>query len=173
MIHELACYENEPTAVQATEESLLRTLTFAPSPTSTPSASASSSSSSSHSPSSPSPGYAKTLLLRAPSSDSHGAAEEVAGMALFFTNYSTWRGAPGIYLEDLFVRPAFRKRGYGKLLIRALARECKEIGGVRLEWCCLKWNESSLEFYRALGAREQVEWVTLRVDGERLEALAK
>lgn len=94
-------------------------------------------------------------------------------MAMFFNNYSTWRGAPGVYLEDLFVQPEYRGRGYGKLLIRALARETVRIGGARLEWSCLKWNEPSLKFYRGLGAQEMTEWVGLRVDGEALERLAE
>ena len=94
-------------------------------------------------------------------------------MALYFNNYSTWKAAPGIYLEDLFVRPAYRKHGYGTLLIKALAEETVRIGGKRLEWSCLKWNEPSLRFYRSLGAVEKEEWVGLRVDGKALERLAE
>jgi GNAT superfamily N-acetyltransferase len=93
-------------------------------------------------------------------------------MALYFNNYSTWRAAPGIYLEDLYVRKQYRGRGYGTLLIKALAKETVQIGGKRLEWSCLKWNESSLNFYKGLGATQMVDWVGLRVDGEALERLA-
>lgn len=93
-------------------------------------------------------------------------------MALYFNNYSTWHAAPGIYLEDLFVRTQYRNKGYGKLLIGALAEEVLKIGGKRLEWCCLKWNESSLCFYKALGAEQMTEWVTLRADGIALKRLA-
>ena len=93
-------------------------------------------------------------------------------MALFFHNYSTWRAAPGIYLEDLFVRPQFRKRGYGKALFRKLAQETLAVGGKRFEWSVLKWNEPSIEFYRSMGAATMDEWVGMRIDGEALEKLA-
>lgn len=93
-------------------------------------------------------------------------------MALYFNNYSTWHAAPGVYLEDLFVKTEFRGRGYGKLLIGALAKEVKRIGGKRLEWCCLKWNQPSLDFYKKLGAVQMQDWVTLRADGEALDKLA-
>ena len=156
MIHELADYENASTSVHATEERLKRTLSFAPSAQPT------------------NPGYAKTLLIRLPREPSNpdDKPEAVAGMALFFNNYSTWRAKPGVYLEDLFVRPQYRKRGYGKMLIQTLAREVLLIDGGRLEWSCLKWNEPSLKFYRELGAREMSDWVGLRVDGEALVKLA-
>lgn len=156
MIKELAEYEKEPAAVQATEESLARTLTFAPS--ARPS----------------NPGYAKTLLIRLPQNPkiSGDGPNRVAGMAMYFNSYSTWRAKPGIYLEDLFVREQYRGRGYGKMLIQELAREVLKIDGARLEWSCLKWNEPSLAFYKKLGAVEQEEWTKLRVDGEALERLA-
>jgi RimJ/RimL family protein N-acetyltransferase len=93
-------------------------------------------------------------------------------MAMYFFNYSTWRSAPGVYLEDLFVRPAYRKRGYATLMLKKLAREVQRINGGRLEWKCLVANEAALRFYRNLGAVEQKEWVGLRVDGEALEKLA-
>ncbi|OCK99767.1 acetyltransferase [Cenococcum geophilum 1.58] len=153
LIHELAAYENATSSVVATEESLARTLSFAPSSNNT------------SSPSTQNSGYAKTLLLTAPEG-------EVAGMALYFHNYSTWRAAPGIYLEDLFVKPKYRKRGYGKALIRELAKEVVNIHGGRLEWSCLNWNKPSLDFYEALGAKRMSEWVGLRVDGDALNTLA-
>lgn len=95
------------------------------------------------------------------------------GMALYFYNYSTWRSAPGIYLEDLYVQPAARGKGYGLALFRYLAREVVyEIKGKRLEWSVLKWNEPSIKFYKALGAREMVEWEKMMLDGEGLVNLA-
>lgn len=94
-------------------------------------------------------------------------------MGLYFYNYSTWTGVPGIYLEDLFVKPKFRKRGYGKTLIKALANEVLKVKGQRLEWSCLDWNTPSLEFYKSLGAKQKAEWVGLRVDGEDLTKLAQ
>lgn len=94
-------------------------------------------------------------------------------MALFFHNYSTWRAAPGIYLEDLFVRPEYRGRGYGTMLLRELARETERVGGQRLEWSVLKWNEPSLKFYEGLGAIRMEEWVGMRVDGENLGRMAR
>lgn len=93
-------------------------------------------------------------------------------MALYFTNYSTWRGAPGIYLEDLFVRPEYRGRGYGKRLLQELAKETKNIGGERLEWSVLKWNEPSIKFYKSIGAQQMDEWVGMRVDDEALDKMA-
>ncbi|KAK8159583.1 acyl-CoA N-acyltransferase [Phyllosticta citrichinensis] len=158
MIKELAIYENALDSVQATEESLLATLSFASldAPTITTTT-----------------GFAKTFLILAPAADAAGGAPQVAGMALFFQNYSTWRAAPGIYLEDLFVRPAYRKRGYGKLLLRALAGELMRVNGGRLEWSCLKWNESALGFYKSLGAQRMDEWVGLRVEGDAVKRLAE
>ncbi len=149
LIHELAAYENATHDVLATESTLLATLSFPATSTSAPQT-----------------GYAHTLLLIDPDTT-------VAGMALYFTNYSTWRAAPGIYLEDLFVRPAYRKRGYGKRLLGELAREVRRIGGKRLEWSVLKWNESSIGFYEGLGASRLEEWVGMRVDGEGLVGLAE
>ena len=144
LIQELATYEKAADEVLATHESLLSTLSF---------------------PSDPSKGYAKTFLIICPEDNT------VAGMALYFNNYSTWRAAPGIYLEDLFIRPAYRKRGYGKTLIKELAKETVRIGGQRLEWSVLKWNLPSIEFYEALGAIGKEEWMGMRVDGEALTKL--
>ena len=107
LINELASYEHALHEVQATEQTLRDTLLF---------------------PSNPNKGYAKTLLLE------DKEESKVAGMALYFHNYSTWRAAPGIFLEDLFVRAEFRGRGYGTGLLRALARECETLGCKRLEW---------------------------------------
>jgi len=94
------------------------------------------------------------------------------GFALFFHNFSTFVGRAGIYLEDLFVKPEFRGKGYGKGLLRRLAQIAVERDCGRMEWCCLDWNQPSLDFYRSLGARSLDEWVEFRLDGEALSALA-
>jgi GNAT superfamily N-acetyltransferase len=95
-----------------------------------------------------------------------------AGCALWFRNFSTWRGVHGLYLEDLFVRPSFRGHGLGRALLARLAAECREHGYGRLEWSVLNWNEPSIGFYRALGAVPMEEWMTFRLDGPALTALA-
>jgi len=97
---------------------------------------------------------------------------EACGFALFFHNFSTFEGRPGIYLEDLFVRPVARGRGLGKALLAALARLAVERGCARLEWWVLDWNAPSIAFYKALGARAMDEWTTMRVDGAALAELA-
>ncbi|MGR8009873.1 N-acetyltransferase family protein [Streptomyces hypolithicus] len=88
---------------------------------------------------------------------------EAVGFALWFLNYSTWTGVHGIYLEDLYVRPSQRGGGHGRALLAALARICVERGYERLEWSVLNWNEPSINFYRALGARPQDEWSVYRL----------
>ena len=98
---------------------------------------------------------------------------EPAGFALWFYNYSTFRGRHGLYLEDLFVRPAFRGRGIARGLMQHLARRCLAEGLPRLEWWVLDWNEPALRFYRFLGAVPMDEWTVQRVTGEALERLAK
>lgn len=95
------------------------------------------------------------------------------GFALFFHNFSTFEGKPGIYLEDLFVRPGARGGGLGKALLAQLARLAVERGCARFEWWVLDWNEPAIGFYKALGARPMDDWTVMRVDGEALEALAK
>jgi GNAT superfamily N-acetyltransferase len=97
---------------------------------------------------------------------------EPAGFALWFYNFSTFRGRHGIYLEDLFVRPAFRGHGIGRALLRHLARRCRAEGLARLEWWVLDWNEPALRFYRSLGAVAMDEWTVQRVTGAALERLA-
>ena len=147
MVRELATYEKALDSVSATEQTLLSTLSF---------------------PSNPTQGYAKTFLIVAPEG-------RVAGMALYFHNYSTWHAAPGIFLEDLFVRPEYRGRGYGGLLLSRLAKECLDIGGKRLDWSVLNWNEPSIKFYKGegVGAKAMDEWTGMRVEGkEGLEKLA-
>ena len=93
------------------------------------------------------------------------------GMALWFRTYSTWTGVPGIHLEDLFVEPGHRGSGLGKALLAALARIAVDRGYARVEWVVLDWNEPSIAFYEALGARPMKEWSTYRLAGEPLEAL--
>ena len=93
---------------------------------------------------------------------------KAAGFALFFHNYSTFLARPGIYLEDLFVWPEFRGRGIGKALLLSLARLAKERGCGRVEWSVLDWNEPSIQFYKALGAKAMDEWTVFRLTGAEL-----
>jgi len=161
LIKELAEYEHEADSVEATEESLLASLAFAPdhivSPTNT----------------TPSEGdpisraRPARCLLVCPQSGGP------VGMALYFYNYSTWRSVSGIYLEDLYVRESERGSGYGQRLLGELAKEVVEMGGGRLEWSVLKWNEPSIKFYERIGAKAMGEWQTMRVDREGLKELAK
>lgn len=94
------------------------------------------------------------------------------GFALFFTSFSTFLGLPGIYLEDLFIRPEARGHGFGKRMLGHLAGLVAERGYGRLEWACLDWNEPSIQFYLSLGAAPMNEWTTYRLTGEALERLA-
>jgi GNAT superfamily N-acetyltransferase len=94
------------------------------------------------------------------------------GFALFFHNFSTFEGRPGIYLEDLFVRPEARGSGLGKALLRRLAALAVERDCARLEWWVLDWNEPAIQFYKKLGAKPMEEWTTFRVDGDALRELA-
>lgn len=164
IVQELAVYERALHEVLATEERLFKTLSF---PTSTDEKVRSKS------------GFAKTLLIvpNDTSDDTSDAnKEQIAGMALYFNNYSTWLAKPGIYLEDLFVRQQYRKRGFGKALLQALARECVAEDYGRLEWSVLTWNKPSIDFYEseAVGAKStRDEWEGMRVTGEALVKLAK
>jgi GNAT superfamily N-acetyltransferase len=94
-----------------------------------------------------------------------------AGFALFFHNFSTFLGRPGIYIEDLFVKPEFRGKGLGKLLLGFIARTAVERNCGRLEWSCLDWNEPSIAFYKSQGAQPLSEWTMYRVTGKELEKL--
>jgi GNAT superfamily N-acetyltransferase len=94
------------------------------------------------------------------------------GFALFFHNFSTFEGKPGIYLEDLFVRPAARGAGLGKALLAHLARLARERDCARLEWWVLDWNEPAIGFYRSMGAKPMDEWTTMRLEGPALAQLA-
>jgi GNAT superfamily N-acetyltransferase len=108
--------------------------------------------------------YAEVVIA-----ESHGAP---AGFALFFHNFSTFLGRPGIYLEDLFVTPEQRGRGVGRALLAHLARLAVERGCGRLEWWVLDWNEDAIRFYRSLGAEAMDEWTVFRVTGDPLTRLA-
>jgi GNAT superfamily N-acetyltransferase len=95
-----------------------------------------------------------------------------AGFAFYFFNYSTWKGQPGIYLEDLFVHPEFRGLGIGKALLRQVAAIAIEKGCQRMQWEVLDWNTPAIDFYRAMGAEFLDEWRNVRLNGEALEQLA-
>lgn len=142
-IRELADYEREPQAAVATHEDLLRD-GFGPMP------------------------RFHCLIAEVSSPDN----PRPAGFALYFYNYSTWRGHTGIYLEDLFVRPAFRGRGIGKALLAAVAAIAVAEGCPRLEWAVLNWNTPAIDFYRSLGAAPMSDWTTMRLSGHALTALA-
>jgi GNAT superfamily N-acetyltransferase len=136
LIRELADYEREPDAVEATEDDI-RAALFGPSP----------------------------------SAFCHVAEHdgEVVGFALWFLNFSTWKGRHGIYLEDLFVRPAARGTGLGKALLMTLIEIARERGYGRVEWSVLDWNTPAIDFYRSLGARPMDEWTVWRLTGEALQ----
>ncbi len=99
--------------------------------------------------------------------------EQQVGFALFFHNFSTFLGRAGIYLEDLFVLPEYRNKGYGKALLKRLAQITVERGCGRLEWSCLDWNTPSIEFYRSIGAQPMDGWTVYRLTGETLEEMAR
>jgi GNAT superfamily N-acetyltransferase len=142
LVHELADYEREPASCTLTDEQL-RAALFGPEP-----------------------------ALFGHVAEVDGAdGPEVVGCALWFLNFSTWRGAHGVYLEDLYVRPEHRGTGLGKALLAALAAVCVERDYARLEWVVLDWNEPSIRFYRSIGAAPNDGWTTFRLDGEPLAAL--
>ncbi|MDB5294501.1 MAG: putative diamine acetyltransferase [Phycisphaerales bacterium] len=109
--------------------------------------------------------YAEVLIAR--------AGGEPAGFALYFHNYSTFLARPGLYLEDLFVLPAFRRRGIGRALFAALARVARDRGCGRMEWSVLNWNAPSIDFYKSLGAEPLDEWTTFRLAGGAIEKVAE
>ena len=159
-IRELADYEKALHEVEATEESLRATLSFP-------------------NDDSPKRGSVYTALITPPadtdtdaSSSSSNPHPVPVGMALYFYNYSTWRAAPGIYLEDLYVQPSARGRGYGFKLLQFLAGQVVEANGRRLEWSVLKWNTPSIQFYEQVGAKGMHEWMKMMVEGDALNKLA-
>ena len=99
--------------------------------------------------------------------------EVEVGFALFFHNFSTFLGRAGIYLEDLFVRPEYRGKGYGKAILKKLASIAVERGCGRLEWLCLDWNKPSIDFYLSLGAEPMSDWTVYRIAGDTLKQLAE
>lgn len=99
--------------------------------------------------------------------------ETAVGFAVYFFNFSTWLGRPGLYLEDLFVRPELRGKGYGRALLERLAGIAHERGCGRMEWAVLDWNEPAIQFYRKLGAKPMEEWTVFRLEQEGIAALAK
>jgi GNAT superfamily N-acetyltransferase len=96
----------------------------------------------------------------------------VAGFAVWFLNYSTWTGHYGIFLEDLYVRPEYRGRGFGRALLARLANECVAHGYTRLQWSALDWNTPAIDFYTSLGAESMSEWTTFRLSNTSLHRLA-
>ncbi|MEI7696693.1 MAG: GNAT family N-acetyltransferase [Actinomycetes bacterium] len=96
----------------------------------------------------------------------------VVGISIWFLNYSTWLGKPGIYLEDLYIDPAYRGKGFGLALLKELAKICVARNYERLQWWVLDWNEPSIEFYKSLGAEAMDEWTVYRVSGDALKKLA-
>jgi GNAT superfamily N-acetyltransferase len=139
LIRELAIFEREPDAVEATED-MLRNALFGGEP------------------------VASALIAE------HDG--EPVGFALWFRSFSTWVGRPGIYLEDLFVRPEHRGEGHGRALLEELARRCVAFGGARLEWSVLDWNEPAIAFYRSLDATGMDGWTVHRLSGDALRILA-
>lgn len=115
------------------------------------------------------------LFAPAPALFGHVAEVDgaVVGCALWFLNFSTWRGVHGLHLEDLYVRPAHRGCGLGRALLAALAAVCVERGYGRLEWAVLDWNTPAIDFYRALGAAPLDGWTTFRLDGDALAVLGR
>jgi GNAT superfamily N-acetyltransferase len=108
---------------------------------------------------------------RAMNNEQRAMSNGAAGFVLYFYNYSTWRGRAGIYIEDLFVRPAFRRRGIGKALFARVAAIAVAEGCPRLEWAVLNWNTPAIDFYRSLGAEPLSEWTTMRLAEEALAGL--
>jgi GNAT superfamily N-acetyltransferase len=99
--------------------------------------------------------------------------DTAVGFAVFFHNFSTWLGKPGLYLEDLFVKPEMRGKGYGRALLVHLAKIARERGCGRMEWAVLDWNEPAIQFYRKLGAKPLDEWTVFRLTGEGIAKLAE
>jgi GNAT superfamily N-acetyltransferase len=144
---ELAEYEHLEHELKATEEQLGEAL-FGPRP-------------------------AAEALIAERASNAGDAEPEALGYALFFPTFSSFLASTGVWLEDLFVRPAYRGEGVGIALLGAVAARVRERGGERLEWAALDWNELALGFYRKIGASTMNEWITHRLDGNALSAVAE
>jgi ribosomal protein S18 acetylase RimI-like enzyme len=149
MVRELAEYERAADQARLTPEQLHRALFEGAAPD----------------------GHAAAYLLMAEVPGDEGP--EVVGFALWFLNFSTWEGVHGIYLEDLYVRPAHRGSGAGRALLTALARTAVERGYARVDWSVLTWNEPAIGFYRRIGAIALEEWRTYRLTGSALASLAR
>ena len=141
LIKDLAAYEREPDAVHATEAMLTQAL------------------------------FGEHRAVYCHVIDHPENKGQLAAFALWFLNFSTWLGKHGIYLEDLYVRPELRGRGYGQTLLKSLAQICVERGYGRLEWWVLDWNEPSIEFYKSLDAVAMDEWTVFRLTGDALSEL--
>ena len=98
---------------------------------------------------------------------------KAAACAIWYRTFSTWEGVAGIYLEDLFVRPEFRRLGLARKLLSALARQCVDADGARLAWAVLDWNVNAIALYDAVGGKQQNDWITYRVSGPELSALRR
>lgn len=144
LIHELARYERAPEPVEATEDDLHAALF----------------------------GAEPKVFVHLVVPDEAGDDGQPVGFALWFNNFSTWTGRHGIYLEDLYVRPQMRGRGYGRALLLELVRIAVERGYGRVEWSVLDWNEPAISFYGSLGARPMDEWTVYRLTGDSLRGLA-
>jgi len=145
LIIDLATYEKEPESAKATPELLRKNMFETP--------------------------YAHCLLAFEGSEEKPGQA---IGMALYFFNYSTWTGRPGLYLEDLYVKPEHRGAGAGKALFNQLGKIAQEKGCARLDWSVLKWNQPSIDFYeKKLGAKAMSEWMGMRLEEEGIDNLKK
>jgi GNAT superfamily N-acetyltransferase len=144
LIRALAVYEREPDAVKTTEADLLRD-GFGEKP------------------------CFECLIAESVDGEERGLA---AGFALYFYNYSTWRGRSGIHLEDLFVLPRFRGQGIGKALLARVAARAAERGCGRLQWDVLEWNQTAIDFYQGMGAQFLDEWRIMRVSDEGIRSLA-
>ena len=116
----------------------------------------------------------KVLFGENPSAEVILAREgaELVGFAIYFFNFSTWLGQPGLYLEDLFVRPAHRGKGYGRLLLARLAQIARERDCGRMEWAVLEWNEPAIQFYKKLGAKPMEDWTVFRLTSDGIAGLA-
>ena len=166
MINELAEYEKAPEEVIATELDLMKALfgrDF-----SSPEFDQHDSISTSGSANTPHGQPAVYAFVIEDPNDS----EQLAGIAIWFLNYSTWDGTHGVYLEDLYVRPQFRGQGMGKALMKRLAQVCIDNDYSRFQWWVLKWNQPAIEVYRAMGAKAMDEWTVYRVSGQELKDLA-
>lgn len=142
-VRELAAYEREPHAVYATEADLLRD------------------------------GFGESRCFECIMAEVvEAGACTAAGFALYFNNYSTWRGHAGIHIEDLYVRPAHRGKGIGKALLTRVAENAVAEGCTRLQWDVLEWNTPAIGFYEQMGAQMLMDWRTMRVTGDALPALA-